>query len=80
VDFQTEIHFQEGALNAGPHNGILSIAFLAILKDHLESFQEGEFASRETAVAITKIEEAIHWVAARADNRSSRGVLGKHEK
>lgn len=80
VDFKTEIHFQTGALNEGPHNGILSIGLLALLKDHFESFQEGEFKSRETAIAITKLEEVMHWVCARADNRAARGVLGKHQK
>jgi hypothetical protein len=80
VDFKTEIHFQEGALNEHPHNGLLSIALLAILKDHFESFQEGEFKNRETAIAITKLEEVMHWVCARSDGRKVRGVLGKHEK
>lgn len=80
VDFKTEIHFQEGALNEHPHNGVLSIVLLAILKDHFESFQEGEFANRETAIAITKIEEAMHRVCERSDGRKVRGVLGKHQK
>jgi hypothetical protein len=80
VDFKTELHFQEGPLNAGPHNGILSIALLAILKDHLESFQEGEFACEETANAIAKLDDVIYWVSARARDRAARGVLGKHEK
>jgi len=80
VDFSTEIHFQEGPLNEGPHNGILSIGLLAILKDHYQSFQDGEFACRETAIIITKLEEVMHWVCARADERAARGVLGKHQK
>jgi hypothetical protein len=80
VDFLTEIHFQEGPLNVGPHNGLLSIVLLAILKDHFQSFQEGEFASRETPIMITKLEEVMHWLCARADERASRGVFGKHQK
>jgi hypothetical protein len=80
VDFRTEIHFQEGPLNDGPHNGVLSIVMLALLKDHFESFQEGEFACDETANAIEKLDEVIHWVCARAANRAARGVLGKHQK
>ena len=79
IDFETNINFQEGALNEHPHNGVLSIAILSLLKDHFESFQEGEFKNRETAIVITKLEEAIHWVCARADERSSRNVLGKHQ-
>src|SRR5262245_55209160 len=80
VDFSTEIHFQEGALNEHQHNGVLSIVLLAILKDHFESFQEGEFANRETAIVITKLEEVMHWVCARADERGARGVLGQHQE
>jgi hypothetical protein len=80
VDFKTEIHFQEGPLNAGPHNGLLSIALLAILKDHFESFQEGEFANYYTALAIADLNKVIGHVGARANERAARGVLGKHEK
>jgi hypothetical protein len=80
VDFKTEIHFQEGALNEHPCNGVLSIVLLAILKDHFQSFQEGEFANRETATAITQLEDVMYRVCARADERAARGVLGKHQK
>jgi hypothetical protein len=80
VDFETEIHFQEGALNGHGHNGVLSIVLLAILKDHFESFQEGEFKNRDTAIAITNLEDVMYRVCARADERGARGVLGKHEK
>lgn len=80
VDFLTEIHFQEGALNEHPHNGVLSIILLAVLRDHFESFQEGEFANRETAIAITQLEDVMYRVCARADDRASRGVLGQHKK
>jgi hypothetical protein len=79
IDFTTEIHFQEGALNEHSHNGVLSIVLLAILKDHFESFQEGEFRNRETAIAITKLEEAMHFLCARADERAARNVLGQHK-
>jgi hypothetical protein len=79
IDFERFINFQEGALNEHPHNGLLSIVLLTILKDHFESFQEGEFKNRHTAIAITKLEEVIHRVCERADERSARGVLGKHK-
>lgn len=78
--YETRIDFQHGALTTIGFNGLFSVAHLAILIDHLKSFQEGEFATREGAVAITKLEEAMHWLCARADERQSRGVLGAHTK
>jgi hypothetical protein len=80
IDFETEIHFQEGALNQHPHNGVLSIVLLAIMKDHFESFQEGEFANEHTALAIADLDKVIGHVVDRANERAARGVFGKHEK
>ena len=78
--YETQIDFQEGALTTVGFNGLFSVAYLAILIDHLKSFQEGEFATREGAVAITNLEQAMHWLCARADERAARGVLGAHAK
>ncbi len=79
--YEANIHFQEGALTEGVgFNGVFSIALLAVIVDHLKSFQDGPFATREGAIAITKLEEATHWLCARADERAARGVLGKHTK
>ncbi len=81
VDHELLIHFQEGALTENPrHNGIFSVALLCVAIDHLKSFQDGNFATREGAIAITHLEEAVHWLSARADERAARGVLGKHQK
>lgn len=80
VDYDTKIDFQEGALTETGHNGLFSVALLSVLIDHLKSFQEGEFATREAAVAVTNLEQAQHWLCARADERQSRGVLGAHAK
>ena|SRR5262245_8640604 len=80
VDYEAKIDFQHGARTSTGHNGLFSVALLAILIDHLKSFQEGEFATREGAIAITNLEQAMHWLCARADERQSRGVLGTHAK
>jgi hypothetical protein len=37
---------------------------------------EPETRSRETSLAITHLEEALHWLQAREDRRASQGVLG----
>jgi hypothetical protein len=80
MDFSTEIHFQEGPLNDGPHNGLLSIVLLALLKDHFESYQQAEFRDVYTQMAIAGLDGVIANVVARANDRAVRGVLGKHEK
>jgi hypothetical protein len=80
VDYENSIDFQEGAPTTVGHNGLFSVALLALVIDHLKSFQEGEFATRQGACAITNVEQAIHWLCARADERQARGVLGEHKK
>lgn len=75
------IQFQHGPrLEPGSTAGVVTAAVLAMLIDHLSGFQNGPFASRETALVITKLEEALHWTRHRADARARRGVLGKNEK
>lgn len=76
------LQFQCGALNEpeAKVNGVLTTCILAALVDHLKSFQDGPYASRETALMITHLEEVQNWAARRQDDRASRGVQGKHEK
>jgi hypothetical protein len=78
--WETDINFQKGPLPQTDFNGILSNVLLQVLIDHLKSFQEGPFKSRETAIAITHLEEAENWIARRADKRSAQGILGQHKK
>lgn len=81
VDHELTIHFQEGALTENPsHNGVFSVALLCVIIDHLKSFQDGDFASRYGAIAVTDLEKALWALSARSDERATRGVLGKHEK
>ena len=75
------LQFQCGARGAGGSTpGMTTAAVLAALIDHLKAFQSGAYPSRETALVITKLEEALHWTRARADERAARGVLGKEAK
>ena len=76
------IQFQNGALNEpdAKINGVLTTCLLAVLVDHLKSFQAGPYSSRETAIMITHLEDAQNWAARRQDDRASRGVQGKHQK
>jgi hypothetical protein len=39
-----------------------------------------KFPCRENSLAITKLDEAIHWLDARTKDREQRGVEGRNEK
>lgn len=51
---------------------------LAIVADRLRSFQNGPYACRENAIALTKVEEAQQWLRSRTLARMRRGVEGTH--
>ncbi|AHJ87209.1 putative structural protein [Bacillus phage BCP8-2] len=74
------IHFQEGALNVAGVNGVMNEDLLVMILTRLQSFQDSEFACKENAMAITKIEEALLWLRKRTMGREKRGVLGTHTK
>lgn len=73
------ILFQNGPINEAGVNGVTQEALLAIVADRLRSFQNGPYACRENALALTKIEEAQHWLHARTLARMQRGVEGTHK-
>jgi hypothetical protein len=75
-----DIHFQNGPINENGINGLTQEVLLAIVADRLRSFQSGPFACRENALAMTKIEEAQHWLHSRTLARMHRGVEGTHTK
>lgn len=60
--------------------GLTNEVLLAVVIDRLQCFQKGPFACRENALALTKIEEAMHWLSSRCDERTSRGVEGELKK
>lgn len=72
------LSFQNGPINEVGVNGITHEALIAILTDRMRSFQAGPFSCRENAIALTKLEEAQHWLAARTKGRMARGVEGTH--
>lgn len=75
---KTAISFQNGPINEVGVNGLTHEVLLAIIVDRLRSFQRGPFAGRENACALTKIEEAQHWLHSRTRARMQRGVEGTH--
>jgi hypothetical protein len=72
------ILFQNGPITESGVNGITQEVLLAIVADRLRSFQSGPYACRENALALTKIEEAQHWLQQRTIARMRRGVEGTH--
>jgi hypothetical protein len=74
----TVIMFQNGPIAEVGVNGITQEVLLAIVVDRLRSFQAGPYACRENAIALTKVEEAMHWLQQRTIARMRRGVEGTH--
>lgn len=74
------IEFQNGPVAEVGANGVTHEAMLAIVIDRLQSFQKGPYACRENALALTKLEEAMHWLHHRTRERVARGVSGTHAK
>jgi hypothetical protein len=72
------INFQNGPINEAGVNGVTQEVLLSIVADRLRSFQAGQYACRENAIALTKIEEAQQWLQARTRARMARGVEGTH--
>ena len=74
------VNFQNGPVKENGVNGCHQEDLLAIVQDRLESFQAGEYACRENAIALTKIQEAMMWLNKRTADRMNRGVEGTSEK
>lgn len=75
-DAPVSVHFQQGPVQEVGPNGISNEALIAVVIDRLQSFQKGTFSCRENAIALTKLEEAMHWLHHRTRQRLARGVEG----
>ena len=75
------IPFQKGPrLDKSSVLGVLDVDLLEIVRHRLQCFQAGEFATRENAIALTHVEEALLWMNKRVEDRAERGVLGTNNK
>jgi hypothetical protein len=77
------IDWQDGPLGTGPdrkeQTGAMVEDVIQAAIQRLEFYQTAnnrKFACRENALAITKLEEALHWLDARTRAREKRGVEG----
>lgn len=77
------ITWQNGPLGSGDGrqapNGAFVETVLTVALERLEFYQDSPFRCRENALAITKIEEALHWLNSRTARRVAAGVEGTHE-
>lgn len=77
------IRWQDGPLGTGADrkepNGAFVEGVIMAAVARLTFFQDSKFACRENALAITKLEEAIHWLNHRTQDRLVRGVEGTHQ-
>lgn len=74
------VKFQNGPIQISGVNGISNEALLAIVEDRLLGFQSGEYACRENAIALTKLQEAMLWLQKRTRDSMARGVEGTNQK
>lgn len=78
---RTDIKFQKGPRDVeGSVGGVLDCDLLEIVRDRLQCFQQGDFATRENAQALIHIEEALMWMNKRVEDRAERSVLGTYNK
>ncbi len=77
IDWQNGPLGRDGERN--PANGTFVETVIAAAIDRLEYYNAGEFRCRENSLAITKLEEALHWLHARTARREAAGVEGTHE-
>ena len=76
-----QIQFQNGARKLPDSlHGVLDTDLLEIVRHRLQAFQKGDFATRENAIALTHIEEALLWMNKRVEDRIERNVLGTNNK
>jgi len=75
IDFQKGPRKEEDSTQ-----GVIDSDLLEIVRDRMKCFQAGPFASRENAIVLTHVEEALMWLNRRVEDRIERSVLGTYNK
>lgn len=60
--------------------GFFTETLIEVAKQYLESVNKHPLATRETSMAITKLDEALMWIQKRADDRKARNVQTTYQK
>ena len=71
-----EVGFQDGPIKEFGVNGVMNEDLIAIVIDRMRGFQSGDYACRDNALVLTKLEEALMWLRNRTNSREARGVEG----
>jgi len=80
-----QIEWQNGPLGAPDDperkepNGAFVQTIIAIARDRIQWYNDNGFACRENSCAITKLDEAQHWLNDRTNRRTAQGVEGTHQ-
>lgn len=75
------LKFQKGPRHLkGSQHGVTDQDLLEIVRDRLTCFTQGNMPSRETAIALTHVENALLWLNKRTEDRIERNVLGTYIK
>lgn len=77
-DGQLTIKIQDGPIKEHGVNGCQIDALIELTVGMLRHFNKA-VPSRETSLVITKLEEALHWLAARTKEREKRSVEGTNQ-
>jgi hypothetical protein len=75
------IRWQDGPIGEHGENGVQIEHVLEACRDRLlflNTASNGRFSCRENSLAITKVEEALHWLNARTARRQRQGTEGTH--
>jgi len=76
------VDWQDGPLSVDgvrrEPNGAFVEDVIRVAIGRLEFYNDGDFRCRENSLAITKLEEALHWLNHRTSAREERGVEGTH--
>lgn len=59
------IKFQNGLIHDSQQGLVADAVYSNFVEDRLQGFQSGEFACRENAIALTKIQESLMWLQRR---------------
>ncbi len=75
---EQEVVFYKMNEDGSSEHGTTLEAMLEVCVERLQSLN-GRFSSRDNALAITKMQEAIMWLNERTRERKARGVEGQHK-
>lgn len=59
--------------------GVFTETLIQLAKEYLETVNVGDMATRETSMAITKLDEALMWIDKRSNDRKLRGVQNTYK-